>query len=296
MTEAHDTVHIAGSDETEGSALDLVDLEKYPIHTPDGDGYRQRLEAAWRELDDDGCCVLPGFIRADRLAELESETRELSPLAQYSSTEATVYGTEADIDVEPDHPLRHQVQRDNGFVAGDLIGPEVSIRRLYHADEFQAFIRDCLGLEEIHEYADSIAQLVINVVRPGSGHGWHFDSNEFTVTLLTASPDDGGRFEYAPHIRDDADEHFADVRSVLRGDHEPVKHLDLRVGDLQVFRGRYSLHRVTNVTGDRNRLTAIFSYSRQPGVTSDPVRTKRLYGRTNEDGQTSGAGTDRDGT
>jgi hypothetical protein len=45
-----------------------------------------------------------------------------------------------------------------------------------------------------------------------------------------------------------------------------VRRLSLRPGDLQLFTGRYSLHRVTAVHGGTARHSAIFAYSERPGV------------------------------
>ena len=69
------------------------------------------------------------------------------------------------------------------------------------------------------------------------------------------------------------------MKAVLDGDRAPVHHLDLRPGDLQLFRGRYALHRVTPVAGATPRHTAIFAYSDRPGVVGSPTRTRQLFGR-----------------
>jgi hypothetical protein len=50
-------------------------------------------------------------------------------------------------------------------------------------------------------------------------------------------------------------------------------------GDLQLFKGRYALHRVSPVAGARDRHTAIFAYSEQPGVVGSVARTRQLFGR-----------------
>ena len=63
-----------------------------------------------------------------------------------------------------------------------------------------------------------------------------------------------------------------------RGEHL-VRRLELRPGDLQLFRGRYSLHRVSTVRGERARHTAIFAYSERPGVLGSAERTRQLFGR-----------------
>ena len=83
------------------------------------------------------------------------------------------------------------------------------------------------------------------------------------TTLLLQQPEDGGIFEYVPAIRSDDDENFEVVQSVLDGKHEQVRQIRLRAGTLSLFRGHYSLHRVTEVKGSRRRIQAILGYSTQ---------------------------------
>ena len=88
----------------------------------------------------------------------------------------------------------------------------------------------------MHELADPFAGLCLNVVTPGREHPWHFDTNEFAVSMLTQAPEDGGVFEYCPNIRSAGAENFDDVArcSAARGEHL-VRRLALRPGDLQLF-------------------------------------------------------------
>ena len=81
-------------------------------------------------------------------------------------------------------------------------------------------------------------------------------------------------------IRSSVDEHFEDVSEVLDGTSDRVVSLELEPGDLQLFRGRYSLHRVAPLAGTRPRYVAIFSYVEEPGMVGSPERTEQLYGRT----------------
>jgi hypothetical protein len=263
-------------------ALSPVDLDRYPLDAPGGQTYRHCVAEARAALQNDGCAVLKRLIRPAALSGIAEETRALAPQAHFTSSRATVYGGTPDPDRPEGHPLRAEVQRDNGFVAGDLIGPETRIRQLYHAPEFRRFIGACLGFEEIHEFADPLAQLVVNVLPPGTGHGWHFDSNEFIVTLLTQPPEGGGAFDYCPQIRAPGAENYGAVARVLEGDRAPVRRLDLEAGDLQIFFGRYSLHRVSPVQGARDRHTVIFAYAREPGLVGNPEKTRQIFGRTTE--------------
>jgi hypothetical protein len=173
------------------------------------------------------------------------------------------------------------MQRGNAFVAHDLIPAEFLIHRVYRGAAFRRFVAACFGLAEVHQLADPFAALCLNVIPPGRAHPWHFDTNEFTVSMLTQLPDDdSGTFEYCPNIRSADNENFTDVRDVLdgRGAHL-VRRLALHPGDLQLFAGRYSLHRVTTVVGATARHSAIFAYSERQGVIGTPARTRQLFGR-----------------
>ena len=61
--------------------------------------------------------------------------------------------------------------------------------------------------------------------------------------------------------------------------HPGVKTLDLQPGDLQIFKGRYSLHRVRPLKGSTRRYVAIFSFVEKEGMVGSPERCKQLYGR-----------------
>jgi hypothetical protein len=56
----------------------------------------------------------------------------------------------------------------------------------------------------------------------------------------------------------------------------------LNAGDLQFFLGRFSLHQVTENTGDDDRLLLIMSFTEKPGVIGNIVRVKNLYGKVTD--------------
>ena len=142
------------------------------------------------------------------------------------------------------------------------------------------FLADCLEIPELHCYADPLAGLTSNILDPGQQFTWHFDTNEFAVTVLVQEADDGGLFEFVPNIRSVEDEGFDAIAAVLAGSREGVVTLDLAPGDLQIFRGRYSLHRVTRIgPSSRPRHAAIFAYTEQANVIGRVERTQQLFGR-----------------
>lgn len=262
-----------------GDLHGLIDLDRYPLHDLGSEAGRELVSACRRQLEADGCVVLPRFVPAAALARLERETECLSPEAHYNRTTTNPYNNAGDPARPPSHPLNRFDDRTNGFVAGDRIGEETIVRRIYRHAGFQRFVAEVVAMTAIHPYADPLADLVINVLREGCQHPWHYDTNEFIVTLMTRAPEAGGRFEYVPGIRSPECECFEAVERVLDGDRSRVRSLSLTPGDLQIFFGRYSLHRVTPVEGDRERHTVIFAYAKEPGVIGRPERARRIFGR-----------------
>ena len=148
------------------------------------------------------------------------------------------------------------------------------------AAELTRFIAECLEVPTLHCYADPLAGLTANILDPDQQFTWHFDTNEFAVTVLVDEADEGGLFEYVPLIRTADDENFAAIQAILEGSADGVCTLTLRPGDLQIFRGRYSLHRVTRVArSSRPRHAAIFAYTQEPNVIGRLERTLQLFGR-----------------
>jgi hypothetical protein len=262
------------------SADQVVDTDRYPLTDPDGPAWREIVTRTRAELAESGCCVLPDFVRPELRETLERECAEIAPLAHTRVERVNAYNIALDTPLPDDHPGRVIMERGNAFVARDHIPAGAIVQQLYTSPEFQRFVADCFALPELHELADPLSGLTLNVVAPGRAHPWHFDTNEFTVSMLTRPATDGGVFEYCPNIRTAAAENFPDVADVLagRGEHL-VRRLALRPGDLQLFRGRFALHRVSTVAGEHARHTAIFAYSERPGVIGSPERTRQLFGR-----------------
>lgn len=231
-----------------------------------------------RDLAADGCSVVPDFLAPASRDALRAEGVAAAPHAYYDVETVNVYNTAPDPSLPPDHPAHRTTERGNAFVARDALPAGSVLERLYTDARFVRFVADCFGLERVHPLADPLSGLVLNVVTPGRGHPWHFDTNEFTVSMLTQEPEGGGVFEYCPNIRSAGAENVDDVRAALEG-RFPSRRLALRPGDLQLFAGRYSLHRVTRVTGATARHSAIFAYSERPDVVGTVARTRQLFGR-----------------
>ena len=261
------------------AAIEMVDVERYPLTDPESLAWREIVARTRTELARTGCSVLADFIRPELHEVLRAECAALEPHAYTKTEKVNAYNTAIDAPLPADHPGRTIMERGNAFVARDHIPASSLIHQLYTNPLFQRFVADCFTLPELHELADPLSGLTLNVIAPGRAHPWHFDTNEFTVSMLTQEPENGGVFEYCPNIRSAETENFGDVRAVLAGESALVQRLNLRPGDLQLFLGRFSLHRVSTVDGGTARHTAIFAYSERPGVIGSPERTRQLFGR-----------------
>lgn len=264
---------------TSVASLEMVDTDRYPLTEPDSPAWRETVGRTRAELADAGCSVLADFVRPELRETLRAECAALEPHAYTKIEKVNAYNTAIDEPLPEDHPGRTIMERGNAFVARDRIPASSIIARLYTSPLFQRFVAGCFGLPRLHELADPLSGLTLNVIAPGRAHPWHFDTNTHTVSMLTQAAEDGGTFEYCPGIRSAADENFAAVRAVLDGDTRPVRRLDLRPGDLQLFKGRFALHRVSTVAGTLARHSAIFAYSERPGVIGSAERTRQLFGR-----------------
>jgi len=257
---------------------DLIDLERYPVDAEGEPAYATLLSATRAALDEDGCAVLKGFVRAEALSALVTEAEAAAPNGHRSYNETNVYFTKDDPSLPETHPARQFYPRSNAFIPADNFNKDSLLRSIYEWPALTPFLKAALREENFFPYADPLADVIVNMADEGAGFPWHFDTNNYTVTLAIQNAETGGAFEYAPNLRK-GDENFEGVSAVLNEESDAVRTLNLEPGDLQIFKGRYSLHRVAPLAGKRPRYVAIFSYAERPDMVGSVERTKQLYGK-----------------
>lgn len=260
---------------------DLVDLETYPIDDPTSAAYINTVKVARSALRKDGCAVVKDLLWPHAVTTINNEIKARKHTTHFSTEVINPYfHMSPNADFPGRHPVNTFRERSSGFIPGDSWEDGCVTRQLFETPELAHFLADCLEIAELHCYADPLAGLTANILNPGQQFTWHFDTNEFAVTVLVDEADEGGLFEYAPMIRTPDDEGFDAIQAVLEGGRAGVHTLELRPGDMQIFRGRYSLHQVTRVpASSRPRHAAIFAYTEEPGVVGRLERTKQLFGR-----------------
>ena len=212
----------------------LVNTSRYPLDSSENHQYQKTLTVTHTQLECDGCAAIPDFLSPLGLSRLLTEVEERRSLAYFSTnTKTNVYFSTDDPSFAKDHPQRIFLERTNGFITSGCYDESTSSLTFCQWPALMNFIQDCLGQDQLYIYDNLVSNMIVNVLTPGSQFNGYFDTNEFTITMLLKSTASGGHFEYVPNLRNAEDERYEDVQAVLSG-------------DLQLFLGRFSLHRVTN--------------------------------------------------
>lgn len=262
---------------------EIVHQEWYPIAEPQNEKRQQTIEKVTYELARDGCAVIRQFFSKTGLEALLQEALARKEQAYYSpKKQCNVYLGEGNPNQPNDHPQNIFMERSNGFVTADLYSNKTASHRFYYWVPLKDFLAECLNKKELYIYEDPVSNMIVNVGKRGQQFNWHFDTNEFTITMLLKQAESGGNFEYVPNLRTPTDECYEEVKKVLAGDRSRVKPLPLQAGDLQIFLGRFSLHRVTENIGSCDRVLLIMSFAEKAGMVGSKVRVQDLYGKVTE--------------
>jgi hypothetical protein len=267
-----------------GDLDDVVDLDRYPIDDPVSAGWQDLVSTARAQLASDGVARLPSFLRPAALATMAIDIAKRAVHAPIREHRASVYASTAtDGCAAPvDDPRHHQLTWVAGHVTRDMIPAYTDAHRLYVSATFKRFVAALVGADRVFEYADPLAGLIATVLPPGGAYPWHYDTNEFVLTIVLQRADTGGVFEYHQDLRRPGHENLDGLQQVLAGS-APLPRRNLsEPGDLSLFRGRYSLHQVTPVEGVRTRHALVLSYADRPGVIGPLERTRSVYGRVTE--------------
>ena len=257
---------------------DLIDLERYPLERTGSQEYLalvERCRAAHREND---CVNLPGFVRADSLAAFAREASVLIERHGYrKSHQRTALFNQGDPSKPAGHPANRLFHEKSLQIANDQIG-DTLIRRIYEWQPLTDFVAAVEGCERLYRMADEFQALNIIAHETGNGLPWHFDVNNFTVTLLLQASEAGGEFVFVPGMRSGRDVDFVRMEKLFEGDGSFVHATERSGGTLTLFRGRNALHAVTTVTGSTPRITAVLTYDEKPDCVASERGNAFVYG------------------
>lgn len=265
---------------------DLINLSRYPIDrlgSPEGAALLREARAA---MAGDGALALPGFATPAAVRAILAEATASNVSGHRMVGEFTPYSdnlSEADDEsLPPDHPRRHRLPAAHTFIAGDAFGSESALRRIYLYEPLQEFLRAVLDIPALYPVADPLGCINALVYEPGDSNGWHFDSTDFIVSLSLQPAARGGDYHYIPNLRTPEDENLAAITARMRNPDAPagVKSAALPPGCLFLFKGKHTLHRVTEIEGSTPRVVSILSYDQRPGHILSDGSKRAMYGRT----------------
>jgi hypothetical protein len=258
---------------------DMIDLVTYPLHALESAPGRDLVARCQADLAETGMFNLEGFVRplalAEAVADLEPLIEEASFLHRRSHN---AYFLKTVDGLAPGHSALRQFESAHRTICADQF-PGHPLCRLYEWPALIAFIARVMDQPELHTMADPLARLNVMSYRAGQGLGWHFDRSPFTTTLLLQAPAEGGVFEYRTALRSEGDPNYNGVARLLAGEDDQLRRMPVRAGTLNLFKGKNTIHRVTPVSGDRDRLIAVFSYYPRPDVLFTPDERIGFYGR-----------------
>ena len=258
---------------------DIVDLDIYPINQLSNQKYKDIINHNKKLLDNNGCCVLKNFIKEVSINRMKQEAEHKLNKVHWTKDKHNPYFTKDDETLPKDHPKRIFTARESGYINSDDLEQDSDLNHLHDSDEMLKFVSDCLGVYPLYKWVDPLGKNPYSIMQPGHYFPWHFDGNEFTLSILVQKSEKGGIFDYSPDLRSKDNESFENVTKVLRGDRSTVKSLDLEPGDLQIFKGRFSMHRVTKIEGETSRYIALPCYVKDSYRVNKPEHSIQVYGK-----------------
>ena len=258
----------------------IIDLQRYPLDQLDSEAGQVLIRECQQVLERDGLFNLEGLLLPAAIEQAVANSAD--QLENHSFTherEHNIYFLPEVEGLADNHPVLKKFKTVNHTVCSDQIRDNVLIE-LYEWPPFAAFLAAVMKIPQLHQMDDEISRLNVMGYSAGEALNWHFDRSEFTTTLLLQSPDEGGKFQYRTGLRTDTDPNYDGIAEFLSNNQNEITTLPLQAGTLNVFRGKNTLHRVSPIKGDRQRIIVVFSYYESSGVEFSDEEKVGFYGRS----------------
>ena len=265
---------------------EYINADRYPLHDLDSVAGQVLVDKSRQTLEKDGVLELADFLRPETVIELVLEAGRLASSGHRMEGEFSPYSDDmsetGNYDLTDNHPRNIKLPAAHRFVAGDLLPRQSPLRKIYASHTFLRFVCAVLNRGSLHRLADDMGALNYVIYEPGDDNGWHFDTTDFVLSIPLQSAEIGGKYQYIRDLRSAHDENLDQVRWRMEhpDDCKGVGTVQLRPGTLFFFKGRYTLHRVSRVLGNRNRMVAIISFHQSPGHRLSHSSKLAMYGRT----------------
>ena len=212
---------------------ELVDLQRYPLH--DDQAIRAVIEQCRTQLKQTSLACLPGFLSAAVAQAMTREVLDAIPRAHRREHSFSAY-SEVDLSDYPSDHVRWRKHLNRQFVvATDILDRGGLLLSLYRDDTLRRRIAAMLNEPELYQLEDPVIGCTATAMFEGDTHGWHFDLNDFVVSILLQAPEAGGTCDFAPDLRDDGAENYAAVEAGLDGRSAALRSVKVEPGTLLLF-------------------------------------------------------------
>jgi hypothetical protein len=263
----------------------IINHDLYPINNPASKSLQNTIHTAQQTFASNGALQLPDFIQPGIVEHLIAGAQNAKPAAHRMHGEFPPYSDAmddaADASLPKDHPARLTLPASHLFLPGDLIKPDNPLRTLYEDHSFRQLLQTILDVPQLHPVADNMGNVNLLIYEPGDQNGWHFDTTDFVVSIMLQPATQGGHYQYLPDLRSPKDENLPAIAARMQhpDDKKGVKDCELQPATLFLFKGKYTMHRVTAVEADIDRIIAILSYHPHPGHMISASSKRAMYGR-----------------
>src|SRR6266481_625683 len=174
---------------------DLVDLERYPLS--DRAAFAPIADSCRRQLQESSFACLPGFLKAGAAQAMTTEVLDALPRAYRREQSFSAYEEAGSLEFAPDH-VRRRIHVSRQFVvAMDVLRKAGLLRTLYGNETLTRRIAQMLNEPVLFPLADPVMGCTATVMYDGDNHGWHFDLNDFVVSILLLFFMVRGTFDFA---------------------------------------------------------------------------------------------------
>ena len=165
---------------------DFLDLERFPIHDLTSDKRSDLVARCRQNLEKWGCAHVPDFITSSAIQKMKEEAFRIMDGARRAHAWGNPYLTKEDTSLPQDHPKRFFEERTSSFINSDLLEADSILRMIYDSDVMVHFVSDCLNVGPIYRWAEPLGRNPYSVMKDGDYFPWHFDGNDFTVSILVS--------------------------------------------------------------------------------------------------------------
>lgn len=270
-----------------------INYSKYPIDQFDSDDdgrYHALLQSCISQMEKDGFVSLSDFLLPDTVNALTSSIQQLEQdgVGYYSKDSHNVFLDE-DQESMPSslHPRQIQLHSSKVIInAKDLLASKEvpKLDALFMTQKSILHFISSVMKTTLYPSTDPYGKFYANIFHEGDGLNYHFDRSEYSISLILQPSEEGGEFHFFPNSRtivESWDEMILDEEDIAKAvaPHSQMKKPQLAAGDLYLFRGQNSLHRVSEVTKGK-RINIILTYNTEPDVRLNPYTLRKFFGVT----------------